>query len=278
MSEIIAALDVPVLHAGYLKFFAEVAPKAKTLYLFDAPLLAETEKLHKEIRAIDPATMRELIESLDMFESVEVLTKDSIGDLAESTSRIITADEEISKELVSQYFLNAKVETVSIFLRWDSKSVYSQQPAESEHVSSDPFDKKMMELARAEGKKTSDWWREVGAVLVKDKDVVMSEHNHHVPSEHTPYINGDPRDVVEAGKDSHIATAMHAEQSIIVAAARQGISLEGASLYLNVFPCPVCAKLVAYSGIKKVYYGSGHASLDGESILKANDVELVLVK
>ncbi len=135
-----------------------------------------------------------------------------------------------------------------------------------------------MGLARTESTKTSDWWRAVGGVLVKDRDVTLAEHNHHVPSDHTPYANGDPRDVVEAGTDSHIATAMHAEQSIIVAAARRGIALEGASLYLTVFPCPVCAKLVAYSGIKKVYFGSGHASLDGETILKANDVELFRVK
>lgn len=278
MSETIAALDVPVLHAGYLKFFAELAPKVDTLYLFDAALLAESEKLHKEIRAIDPDTMKGLIESLNVFGSVDMLTKESITSVAESVDRIITADEGISTGLVSQYFPTANVETLPIFLRWDSSSVYSQQPVESVKTSSDEFDQKMMRLAQDEGKKTSDWWREVGAVLVKDRDVVMAQHNHHVPSDHTPYVNGDPRDVVEAGKDSHIATAMHAEQSIIVAAAKQGIALEGASLYLNVFPCPVCAKLVAYSGIKKVYYGSGHASLDGETILKTNDVELILVK
>lgn len=275
---VICALDVPVLHAGYLRFFAEVAPQAKTLYLFDASLLAETEKLHTEIRAIDPDTMKGLIESLDLFETVEVLTRESIADIAESIDRVITADEEISKELLSQYFEGAKVETVPIFLRWDSKSVYSQQPVNATHTSEDPQDQKMMEMARTEGEKSSCWWRAVGAVLVKDGDVEMLEHNHHVPSDHTPYTNGDPRDLIEAGKDSHLATSLHAEQSIIAAAARQGISLEGSSLYLSVFPCTVCAKLVAYSGIKKVYYGSGHASLDGESILKANDVELILVR
>ncbi len=278
MNGTVAALDVPVLHAGYLKFFAAVAPKVDRLYLFDRQLLSETAKLHTEIRAIDPETMKALIASLSLFHSVEVLTKATIVDVAETTDRIITADEAISGALIAQYFPSANVETLPVFLRWDAKSVYSQEPPETTAVSTDPFDQKMMGLARTESTKTSDWWRAVGGVLVKDRDVTLAEHNHHVPSDHTPYANGDPRDVVEAGTDSHIATAMHAEQSIIVAAARRGIALEGASLYLTVFPCPVCAKLVAYSGIKKVYFGSGHASLDGETILKANDVELFRVK
>lgn len=278
MSSTIAALDVPVLHQGYLQFFEAVVPKASALYLFDRGLLKATEKLHSEIRAVEPGVMKGLIESLGLFETVEVLTKKSLSKIASSASTVITADEQISRTLVETHFSQATVETEPIFLRWDAESVYSQEPVNYSSVSSDPFDTEMMELAATEGAKTSDWWRAVGAVLVKDHHKVLVEHNHHVPSDHTPYANGDPRDVIEAGKDSHLATAMHAEQTIIVEAARRGIALEGASLYCSVFPCTVCAKLVAYSGIKQVYFGSGHASLDGETILTANDVEIILVK
>ena len=60
--------------------------------------------------------------------------------------------------------------------------------------------------------------------------------------------------------------------------AKRGIALEGASIYVTTFPCPVCAKSVALSGIKKVYYSKGYSLLDAEDILRAYGVEIVLVK
>ena len=44
------------------------------------------------------------------------------------------------------------------------------------------------------------------------------------------------------------------------------------------FPCPPCAKLVAYSGIKKLFYLKGYAMLDGERILKDAGVEIIKIK
>ena len=64
--------------------------------------------------------------------------------------------------------------------------------------------------------------------------------------------------------------------SIIAEAARS--VLEGASIYLSVFPCPDCAKLIAHSGIKKVYFSGGHASFDGEVNLRAEKVEIIFVE
>ncbi|MEN9558067.1 MAG: hypothetical protein RL141_436, partial [Candidatus Parcubacteria bacterium] len=74
-----------------------------------------------------------------------------------------------------------------------------------------------------------------------------------------------------------IATTVHAEQALITEAARAGIALEGTDLYVTVFPCAMCAKQVAYAGIKRCFYASGHASLDGEAVMKAEGVELVYV-
>ena len=93
-----------------------------------------------------------------------------------------------------------------------------------------------------------------------------------------PYANGDPRDVIEAGTMNLLYTSIHAEQSIIARAAADGVSLQGADVYLNIFPCPLCAKLVAYAGLKTCFFKQGSAWLDAESILKAMGVEIVLVK
>jgi dCMP deaminase len=64
----------------------------------------------------------------------------------------------------------------------------------------------------------------------------------------------------------------------VAEAAAKGVSLEGGSLYVNIFPCPPCAKLIAYSGIKNLYYSGGYGALDGESVLKAKGVKIIYIK
>ena len=78
---------------------------------------------------------------------------------------------------------------------------------------------------------------------------------------------------------SDLKTTKAVERSleIIGEAAKKGISLEGASLYVTHFPCAVCAKFVAYSGIKKVYFREGTSTLDGKAILESADINIVRV-
>ena len=54
---------------------------------------------------------------------------------------------------------------------------------------------------------------------------------------------------------------MHAEPNAILNCTS---SLKGATLYVTLFPCNECAKLIIQSGIKKVVYGSDKYH-DGES-------------
>jgi len=54
--------------------------------------------------------------------------------------------------------------------------------------------------------------------------------------------------------------------------------LSGADFYVTVFPCPDCTKLIAFSGVKRLFFKGGHASLDGVDILKAKGVEIIKVE
>ena len=103
-------------------------------------------------------------------------------------------------------------------------------------------------------------------------------HNKHLPSPHSPYAEGDPRNNFHKGIGIEYSTTLHAEAGLIAEAARKGISLEGTSMYVSVFPCPPCAKLVAYCGIKKLYYSGGYSVLDQERILKSRGVEIIFVE
>ncbi len=269
-------LYVPVLHEGYVKLFEKHRADVDAFYLLGEDLVSDFFSLHKEIRALDSKTMKTLIEALHLFPAVSVLHKENVGELREAD--LITAADEICRKVIAAHFPKNPVVYEQVFLRWDEKNVKSSVDVKYDRVSEDRFDRGMCAEAANEAEKSSDWWRHVGAVVVKDGKIIFGGHNHHVPSEHMPYAQGDPRDVVEAGTLNLVYTSLHAEQTIIAEAAQKGVALRGADMYLNIFPCPLCAKLMAGAGIKKCFFKSGAAWLDAESVLRANGVEIILVK
>jgi dCMP deaminase len=70
---------------------------------------------------------------------------------------------------------------------------------------------------------------------------------------------------------------LHAEASIIAAAARDGVSLRGADLYVTTFPCPSCARLIAQAGFARCFFAGPYSVLDGEEVLRAAGIELLWV-
>lgn len=276
----VMVLYIPVLHNGYLQFFAKHKKETCTVFILDEDFSSEFMSARKEIRAISSDIMRRMIESLG-FEvyifgrkTLRVFNSDTVN-----IEKVFVASDQISREFAKKYLSHLNVIFDDIFLRWDQKHVLIQKPVDYARISTDDkFDRRMCNLAKKESEKSSDWWRHVGAVVVKNGKIILSGYNKHVPSEHIPYVFGDIRDHIKPGTNSHISSALHAEQTIITEAARKGIRLEGANIYLTTFPCPVCAKLIAYSGIKRCYFTEGHASFDGEEVLASNGVETILVK
>ncbi len=277
----ILILYIPVIHAGYLRLIEKYQDKIEALCILGEEFINEFCD-RKEIRAINPKTVEEMLGFGSRLQ-VEVFTLTRAGlkiSLLKSCG-IITIRDELCQAVVEKYFSGQPVEYDTAFLRWDRNSVFSQTTVNYDRITTEEFDWKMMNLAKGEAEKTSDWWRQVGCVLVNKKGiggVLYEAHNHHVPTEYQPYFVGDPRDFVKAGERSELCSAIHSEQDVIAWAAREGVPLRGTSLYVNVFPCPVCAKLIAASGIEKLYFAEGHASLDGEVVLKEAGVEIVLVK
>jgi dCMP deaminase len=277
MSKIIFAY-IPVLHEGYRKFISS-QKDVDTLYLWGQDLIEESDYLAKEIRALSPELMKKSLEALNFGLRIEILTKNRITEIASFLGEIIMPDDDISHGFVEKYLADKKITFANIFLRWDRRnSVRENKIANDQVITSDEFSKKMVRVAEGEAEKSSDWWRHVGSVIVKDGKVILVGHNHHVPSEHIPYANGDPRNAFHKGECLELSTAIHAEASLIAEAARQGLSLEGAEIYVTAFPCPPCAKLIAYSGIKKIYYKEGYGVLDGEGIMKTKGIEIFFVQ
>ncbi len=246
-----------------------------TLWLIGTDLAAQYSALHTEIRAIDSFSLENMIKALNIFEEIIVLHRDNIGEIP--VDKLITVSEKISLQVAKEYYRDAKMIIDTIFLRYDESNVKTLKPVIYDRKSSESFDRDMMLLAFNEAEKSSDWWRHVGAVLVRDKCLLKKAYNHPVPSEQMPYVFGNPRDFIKAGALSHFSDAMHAEKSLFAYALKNGICTSGADIYVSVFPCPDCAKLIAYSGIRRCFFGSGHASLDGQAVLQSQNVELIYV-
>lgn len=141
------------------------------------------------------------------------------------------------------------------------------------------FDDIYMDLALNLARKSHCVKLQVGAVLTKDTRIISLGYNG--PPAGTQNCDqvwpetGCPRD-----SKGGCSLAIHAEQNAILYAAKNNVSVEGATLYVTLSPCLACAKVVFTSGIKKVIYLNsyaeykGIASDEGVDFLKKFNVEV----
>lgn len=269
---------VPVLHDGYRRFF-ERHPDADGVYVLSEEVLAAFDYIHrKDIRRLAPEAMVEALRTLSIGASVDVATDETLSKLAREDATFIFPKEDVSRQIAEKYFPRHQVVYDDVFLRWDKHNTVTQQELDpDEKITQEQFDRDVLARGDELAQSASDWYRQIGALIVKDGEVIMSARNHHVPSDHQPYMDGDPRSTLFKGVHIELSTVLHAEAGLVAEAARRGISLDGASMYVTTFPCPPCAKQVAYAGIKKLYYRDGYAVLDGKRILTDNGVEIIRV-
>ncbi|MEK7510853.1 MAG: deaminase [Patescibacteria group bacterium] len=269
---------VPVLHEGYRRYF-ENHEGAKELLLIGSELTQDFKPITKDIRQLDAGLMRTAIESLDLFDRVGVLGVEEARALNEEGRELILTDEDISRHVAETYFPKSICTFESIFLRWDKHNALAERPiVPDEMIVRTDLHRHLLAKAEADSTKSSDIWRRVGALVARNGESLLIAHNQHLPSEHTPYVNGDPRNNFSKGEYIEYSSAIHAEAAVIAEAAKRGVMLEGTDMYVTVFPCPPCAKLIAQAGIQNLYCGGGYGVLDGESILKNAGVRILFVE
>jgi dCMP deaminase len=107
----------------------------------------------------------------------------------------------------------------------------------------------------------------VGAVIVKDKQILATGYNGspsgsvHCTAQGYCYSGLTSCDASKAMP----SRAVHAEANAIAQAAKHGISTEGASIYVTLEPCLSCLKLIISAGIREVFYETLFNS--GESLI-----------
>ena len=109
----------------------------------------------------------------------------------------------------------------------------------------------------------------VGAVIVKDKTILSTGYNGSVRGR--PHCDDVDHDM----ENNHCVATVHAEANAIIQAAKNGVCIDGAEMYTTSSPCWNCFKLIANSGIKKIYYGEFYT--DKKSIKVAKEIGIDLV-
>jgi len=111
--------------------------------------------------------------------------------------------------------------------------------------------------------------KHVGAVIVRDKTILSTGYNGSVRG--APHCD-------EAGcmmENGHCVRTVHAEANALIQAARHGIRLEGAEIYVTASPCFDCFKLIANAGLTAIYFGEFYR--DERVIQFAEDLGIRLV-
>ena len=272
----VAAAYVPVVHKGHQQFWQKVRPDL--FYVVGSSFCSEFPLLERDIRALDPQAIVTICKSLGAAEDVRVLEKDVLLSLT-NYEQVVFADDEVMRSIAATYLKDIPITYEKVFLRWDKMAAVTSHPVIADvEVSEQELDKVFMGIARKNAQRSSDWWRQIGSVLVKEGRILLENYNQHHPTENAPYIHGDPRSNFNAGERPDIYTSIHSEAGLIASAAEKGISLKGAAVYVTTFPCPNCALLMIKSGIKEIYYADGYSNLSAQENLKLAGVKLVHVR
>lgn len=143
------------------------------------------------------------------------------------------------------------------------------------------WDEYFMRLAHEVATRTTCLRRSVGAVVVSpDHRILGTGYNGALPgAPHCDEIGGCLREQlgVPSGQRQEICRAQHAEANICNSAAKHGICLNGATIYVTNQPCTTCVKAMVTSGIRRVVFDGSYPDELACELAKEAGMELVCI-
>ena len=217
-------LYLPVIHDGHEAFFQKHADADEVLVLGNG-FKDISRNIGKDIRALPPQRAAKYLELTLPGVRIRVIEPADLP-AAVTAETLVMPDEEVTRHLAAEYqFPNVQnLIFDGTFLRWDREWSRAKRPAQFDgKIATGSLPRAFLADAQRLSAKSSDWWRQVGAIAAKGDKILGSSWNHHHPTEYSPYIDGDPRDGFSRGVRADLSTAIHAEASIVARAARDGV-------------------------------------------------------
>ncbi len=121
----------------------------------------------------------------------------------------------------------------------------------------------------------------IGAVIVKDKNIIATGYNGS-PAGHPHctevgclvYVSRNP----DGEEEENCFRTIHAEINAIAQAAKHGVGIDGADIYINASPCYHCLKTLINSGISRIYYAKPYKIHRIQELLDRSPVQLIHVE
>ena len=125
-----------------------------------------------------------------------------------------------------------------------------------------------MNIAQEAASRSTCDRKHVGAVIVRDRTILSTGYNGS--------IRGMPHcdEVGHIMDNGHCIATIHAEANAILQAAKNGVMIEGAQVYITASPCWICFKMLANAGIKKIFYGEFYRDEKIFEVAKKLEIEL----
>lgn len=139
------------------------------------------------------------------------------------------------------------------------------------------WDKYFIDITRLVATRSTCLRRHVGAILVKDRNILATGYNG-VPSGISHCEAGGclrERLKVPSGERHELCRGLHAEQNAIIQAARHGINIDGATLYCTTMSCIICTKMLINAGISTIVYAEGYADELAREMLAETGIKII---
>ena len=130
-------------------------------------------------------------------------------------------------------------------------------------------DKKLINLSDQAARRSFDHTFQTGAILAKNGHFLLAAHNRIVPFEtYARHYGCQKEQNLAPSQDLNFFDNNHAEIELLIQAQEQKIDLKNTTLYINLLPCPTCARMISQTQISKIVYQYDHSNGYAHSLLK----------
>jgi dCMP deaminase len=141
------------------------------------------------------------------------------------------------------------------------------------------WDEYFMSMAELAGKRSTCLRRHVGAVLVRDNQVLSTGYNGAPKGLKNCCDIGEclrEKLNIPSGERSELCRAVHAENNAITQCAVNGVSCKGGTIYITDSPCTMCTKQIINAGIVRIVAKRLYPDQMGLNMLKDSGIEVVI--
>ncbi len=131
------------------------------------------------------------------------------------------------------------------------------------------WDEYFMNIAKVVSSRSTCPRKYVGAVIVRDRTILSTGYNGS--------IRGLPHctEVGHMMENDHCVATIHAEANAIIQAAKNGVTIDGGTVYVTASPCWNCFKTIANAGIMRICYGEFYRDKRSLEMAETLNIELV---